>query len=448
MKYNQPYDQPSAPNAPYVDGNPSAGIQGSIVPAASIEYPQREIMAAIQAAGLSGTNSDLSQLLQMLKIMDVFNHFKFAVNAGNAAQWSATIPALPIMPPPDGTTIWFRPGYASMPGGTVFSVNGSAFAPVVHPDLQPVTEGDIIATGWVLLLFYQGNWQIVNAGGASTRVTGALPMLQKNTDWYVNGTTGDDTNYDGTSATVVTAKIGPFKTIQRASDEVLKYNMNNYNQIIHIADGTYVGPTSFRALNGTGWVYVKGNIAAPQNVTITVPAGANTWSAFFQTGGYYDYDGLRFTTPAGNLDGLTIVGGYAACHNLRFGPCARFHLAVGNSGASCIVSQGTFTIEAGANALRHLHAEVEGSLAFPGAFPALWPSLNILGAVTFSQGFIGGHALGVASMHYASIGGGGFVTGPQYIAFANGIVDSGSGGANYFPGNAAGSVSQGGQYIA
>jgi hypothetical protein len=51
-------------------------------------------------------------------------------------------------------------------------------------------------------------------------------------------------------------------------------------------------------------------------------------------------------------------------------------------------------------------------------------------------------------MHYASIGGGGFVTGPQYIAFANGIVDSGSGGANYFPGNAAGSVSQGGQYIA
>ena len=44
MKYNQPFDQPSNPNAPYIDGNPSAGIQGSIVPAAAIEYDQREIV--------------------------------------------------------------------------------------------------------------------------------------------------------------------------------------------------------------------------------------------------------------------------------------------------------------------------------------------------------------------------------------------------------------------
>jgi len=53
MKYNQPYDQPSNPNAPYVDGNPAAGIQGSIVPAASIEYDQREIVNVISAAALS-----------------------------------------------------------------------------------------------------------------------------------------------------------------------------------------------------------------------------------------------------------------------------------------------------------------------------------------------------------------------------------------------------------
>ena len=447
MKYNQPYDQPSNPNAPYVDGVPEAGIQGSIVPAASIEFPQREIVNAIAAAGLAPSNSDVSQLLEMLKIMDVFNHFKFAVNGGSASQWSAAIPSLPVMPPPDGTTIWFRPGYPSTPGGAVFSVNGSPFAPVVHPDLQPITEGDIIATGWVLLLYYQGKWQIVNAGGASTRVTGASPMLQTNADWYVNGTTGDDTNYDGTSATVVTAKIGPFKTIQRASDEILKYNMNGYNQTIHIADGTYTGPVSFRALNGTGWVYVKGNVGAPQNVTITVPAASNVWSGIYQTGGYYDYDGLRFTIPAGNLDGVTIVGGYAACHNLRFGPCARFHLSVGNSGSTCTLSSGTFTIEAGANAVKHLHAEVVGSLGYPGAFPALWPVVNVLGAVNFSQGFIGAHALGIASIHYAGIGGGGFVTGPQYLAYANGIVDSGSGGANYFPGNSAGQILLGGQYL-
>ena len=44
MKYNQPLDQPTNTNAPYIDGNPAAGIQGSIVPAASIEFDQREVV--------------------------------------------------------------------------------------------------------------------------------------------------------------------------------------------------------------------------------------------------------------------------------------------------------------------------------------------------------------------------------------------------------------------
>lgn len=50
MLYNQPYDQPTNPNAPYVDGNPAAGIQGSIVPAAGVEFDQREIVEVIQQA--------------------------------------------------------------------------------------------------------------------------------------------------------------------------------------------------------------------------------------------------------------------------------------------------------------------------------------------------------------------------------------------------------------
>jgi hypothetical protein len=78
MLYNQPGDQPSNPSAPYVDGNPSAGIQGSIVPAAGVEFDQREIVAVIQwafdhgfrdyAGALCATpsNSDLTQLLKAI----------------------------------------------------------------------------------------------------------------------------------------------------------------------------------------------------------------------------------------------------------------------------------------------------------------------------------------------------------------------------------------------
>ena len=79
MQYNQPLDQPSNPNAPYIDGNPGAGIQGSIVPAASIEYDQREVVEVIYRAFQRGYsdfsntpcaapfNSDLMQLRKAIE---------------------------------------------------------------------------------------------------------------------------------------------------------------------------------------------------------------------------------------------------------------------------------------------------------------------------------------------------------------------------------------------
>ena len=54
MKYNQPYGV-SDPNAPYINGNPTTGTMGSIPPAASIEYPQREIVNVISNGGLTPT---------------------------------------------------------------------------------------------------------------------------------------------------------------------------------------------------------------------------------------------------------------------------------------------------------------------------------------------------------------------------------------------------------
>src|SRR3954469_15538120 len=339
MKYNQPFDQPSNPNAPYVDGNPSAGIQGSIVPAASIEYPQREIVAAVQAAGLTPSNDDLGQLIKFVKCVDVFNIFKSAVNQGNASQWSVTIPALPTMPPPLGTALWIKPGYDSVNGGTVLSVNGGAFAAVVHADLSPVTISDIIPTGWLLVFFDGSRWQIV--AGGSTRVPGLLPALTANANWFVNGTTGSDTVYDGTWATVASATKGPFKTIQRAASETAKYNMNGYNQSINVADGAYANAT-MPSTNGVGTVFVYGNPASPQNCTVTNSGGGS--ALVMNAGGSFDVNGFRL---AGGLDGLDVqsTGTHCACRNLRFGACGRAHLVVSN-GANLVLNDGVFIIEA------------------------------------------------------------------------------------------------------
>lgn len=65
MEYNPPYGA-SDPNASYVDRNTAGATSGSRVPAAAVEFPQREIMAVIAAAGLAPDNADLTQLLQSI----------------------------------------------------------------------------------------------------------------------------------------------------------------------------------------------------------------------------------------------------------------------------------------------------------------------------------------------------------------------------------------------
>lgn len=70
MKYTEPLNDSAYPNrnGAYVDANPSQGIPGSTVPGASIEAPQREIVAVIMAAGLTPNENDMTQLLQALNM--------------------------------------------------------------------------------------------------------------------------------------------------------------------------------------------------------------------------------------------------------------------------------------------------------------------------------------------------------------------------------------------
>ena len=66
MKYVPPLGA-TDPNASYQDGNPEAGTLGSIVPAAAIERPQREILNVLTAAGLTPRDTDLTQLLAAIR---------------------------------------------------------------------------------------------------------------------------------------------------------------------------------------------------------------------------------------------------------------------------------------------------------------------------------------------------------------------------------------------
>ncbi|WP_435640341.1 hypothetical protein [Micavibrio aeruginosavorus] len=57
------------PNRPYINANPGAGIQGSIIPAEAIEHTQREIINAITAAGLEPDPENLNQLAEAIQAL-------------------------------------------------------------------------------------------------------------------------------------------------------------------------------------------------------------------------------------------------------------------------------------------------------------------------------------------------------------------------------------------
>src|SRR5262249_20705428 len=83
MKYNPPYGL-TDPNAPYVNGDPSIGRAGSIPPAESIEYPQREIANLITDVGIAPTNSDLHQVARAIQSGQLL----YAADTGTATAYS------------------------------------------------------------------------------------------------------------------------------------------------------------------------------------------------------------------------------------------------------------------------------------------------------------------------------------------------------------------------
>jgi hypothetical protein len=132
---------------------------------------------------------------------------------------------------------------------------------------------------------------------------------------------------------------------------------------------------------------------------------------------------------------------------MQFGPCGQAHISASYNSAQVNLTHGTITIEAGANAQFHLMAQENGIITLPVPLGSTyWPNINILGAVAFSTAFITASSLGMAQMHYQTMAGQAFVTGPRYNANMNGIVESIGGGATYFPGTAAGTIANGGQY--
>lgn len=135
MRYNQPYG--GSTNAPYVNGDPSAGIQGSVVPAEALEYPQRELVNLVTKSAFTPDNADLTQLAKAVQSGRVC----YGVDTGSANAWSIAL---------DPVLLAYTVGLRllvlvsnNVTGAVTLNVNGLGAKAVVRPGNNAMVSGDV-----------------------------------------------------------------------------------------------------------------------------------------------------------------------------------------------------------------------------------------------------------------------------------------------------------------
>lgn len=250
--------------------------------------------------------------------------------------------------------------------------------------------------------------------------------------------TGDVTYYvradgnDGNTGKVDNAG-GAFLTPQKACDTVATLDLNKHNVIIQIRDGTFAGfslkdPVGFW---GAGCLTIQGNSGTPANVVISAAAYCITANSISSL--WYVKD--MKVTSSGSA-GIFVQSAFIVIGTIDFGACATYHImcsayghvacssnyTISGAAAAHICSQGESLVEMGS-----MTVTFSANLAF--VWFAFCGTLSIISlyAVTYS---LAGHT----------------ITGSRYYEFLNSVINTNGGGANYFPGDSAGTSATGAQY--
>ena len=162
MKYNQPFDQPGNPDAAYTDGNPSTGQNGSIPPAASIEYPQRELTNFMTDSGLTPTNSDLHQVSRGVQTGAV----TYGVDTGTANAMVVLLNPVPQAYYP-GMTIRVKKIASDNTGAMTINV-GLGIDNITRATGAALGASDMPANTIAELCWDGSQWQYINVSGATS----------------------------------------------------------------------------------------------------------------------------------------------------------------------------------------------------------------------------------------------------------------------------------------
>ena len=354
-------------------------------------------------------------------------------------------------------------GAAANTGAMTLAVDGQSAIPIKIEGVDPAS-GDVPAASVLEVLIVSSVAHVV--GGvirpASTSTAGKVRLadetnflagvagrvptadvvrkhvrerLYANRTYYVR-TDGNDANTG-----LVDSAGGAFLTIQKAWDTIRdNVDMNGFTVTVQIKDGTYanglnaVGPMVGQSF--TSSLVFQGNASTPTNVKIALGASAGD-CVNVASGARFILKDVELSNSDANGEAIYARDfGLIDVRNVRFGACA--------GEAHMLAERGFIDINdayaiVGA-AKRHYWANSGGRIECYNM------TVTISGTLNFSTYFANASESGDLTVQGVTYSGG-TVTGTRYRASTNGTINTNGGGANFFPGNAAGSTATGGQYV-
>ena len=440
MKYVPPVGQPA--DTPYENFDPANGVDGSVVPAESIEHPMREIIAAIIALGQTPDGNKLNQLAQGLAGKLAAGGHKHNIADVNTLQsiLDSLQGGLSGVSSRKINTAAPLSGGGDLSADRTFKLNTGKGLKI---DANLLTLA--IAAGSALV--FKGNELDIDFSQMPTDKFEAMlksirvPLwLSKNTTWYVDGTNGSDQN-DGSSPTKA------FKTIQAAVNYVSEnFNFGRYTATVSVAGGVYSELISLPKYNAsTGYFQITGSsdTANPTALVGCVYCSASGLGTYTLNNLPIEFNGA--VTPGSvhyrSISGSpgTTINIYNCAMNLGTTPLSFTRVCVAPSGGVINILDGCsmtglashfFYLTGGSLAL-HRDMSINGDCGVD-VFRAR--DLSVFSTNAPSNGGVNPVITGVVN------------SGRRYYVAGNSICSTGGGGAEYFPGATLGQVYTGGQY--
>lgn len=233
---------------------------------------------------------------------------------------------------------------------------------------------------------------------------------------------------------------GAFLTIQKAIDVIAALDLSIYQVTVNVrpaGGGNLNGGNQLKNYVGALAPIIVGDETTPSNVVVD----GNGSSCFISDNVRpWHVRGMRIRATSAGSGFDASSGGVIYFQKIDFQTFNQGYSHMRASGSAIIGATGNYTIsgDAGFHLLSVNNGYLQNFLA--GVVP-------LTGTLNFSQGFAYANQGGVlytSGMTFNPAGA--TVTGPRYVATSNGVIATGGGGANYFPGSIAGSVSNGGIY--